>query len=383
MARMGVDPHGIRIMGEKGRHLLIRLDSLDIRAALILKQEMLSIGGEAALSREAAGLKTRTTPVLLMGTVHQFRRLVQKLTEQTFGLKDLAADLEELLQNLATNPSFVVDGEDLLAGGKMLVMGVLNVTDDSFFEDSRFSKVDEAVAHGFRLMEEGADIIDVGGESTRPGSLPVDDQVEMDRILPVIRELKSGGVRNISVDTTKSQVALRALEEGANIVNDISGMNFEPEIRRVCARAGASAVLMHTRGRPETMQEKVDYKDLLAQVCASLEDSMDQAVSAGISREKICLDPGIGFGKTPEQNIEIIARLGEIRSLGRAIMVGVSRKSFIGHFSGAQTRDRLPGSLGAAAAAALRGADILRVHDVAQTVQVLAVAREIRGASPC
>ncbi len=383
MSRMGVDPTGIRIMEEKGRHLLVRLDTLDIRAAQILKQDMLSIGGEAALSWEAAGLKVKTTPVLLMGTVHQFRKLTEKLLKQAFGLKGLAGALEELFRNLGTNPSFVVGGKDLLAGGKVLVMGVLNVTEDSFYENDRYPEVDEAAARGFQMLEEGADIIDIGGESTRPGSRPVDEELETKRVLPVIRKLREGGAKNISVDTTRSSVARKGLEEGANIVNDISGMNFEPEIRKICARTGASVVLMHTRGRPETMQERTEYEDLIGEICTSLEDSMDQAVRDGISFEKICLDPGIGFGKSPEQNVEVIARLGEIRSLGRPILAGASRKSFIGHLSGAPVEDRLPGSLAAAAAAVLHGANVVRVHDVAQTVQALAITREIREAAPC
>ena len=383
MYRMGVDPSGIRIMEDKGRHLLVQLDTLDIRAAQILKQDMLSIGGEAALNREAAGLKVKTTPVLLMGTVHQFRTLAEKLLKQAFGLKGLARDLEGLFRNLGATPSFVVAGKDLLAGGRVLVMGVVNVTEDSFYENSRYPEVEEAVAKGFQMLEEGADIIDIGGESTRPGSRPVDEELETERVLPVIRKLRVGGAKNLSVDTTRGSVARKALEEGANIINDISGMNFEPEIRKICARTGASAVLMHTRGRPETMQQRTRYGDLMGEICTSLEDSMDQAVGEGISCEKICLDPGIGFGKSPEQNVEVIARLGEIRSLGRPIMAGVSRKSFIGHFSGAAVEDRLPGSLAAVAAAVLRGANIVRVHDVAQTVQALAVTREIREAAPC
>jgi len=381
MSRMGVDPTGIRIMEEKGRHLLVRLDDLDIRAALILKQDMLSIGGEAALSRETAGLKVKTTPVLLMGTVHQLRRLADKILHQSFGLKELAGALVELLQNIAANPVFIVGGEDLLGAEKILVMGVLNVTEDSFFDKGRFSSVDAAVSRGFHMVEQGADIIDIGGESTRPGSKPVPEELETGRILPVIRQLRAGGVKNISVDTTKAAVAQKALEEGASIVNDISGMNFEPEIRKISAQMEASVILMHTRGRPAIMQERIDYEDFLGEICASLENSMDQALDDGIGPGKICLDPGIGFGKSPEQNIELIARLNEVRSLGKPVMAGASRKSFIGYLSGASVEERLPGSLAAATAAVLRGADIVRVHDVAETVQAMAVTRGIREAA--
>jgi len=383
MSRMGVDPHGMRIMEEKGRLLLVRLDDIDIRAALILKQDMLSIGGDVALCRKAGSLEVKTTPALLMGTVREVRELAEKIRQQSFGLRELGGALRDLLSGLDSQASFVVGGKNLLEGGKILVMGILNVTEDSFFDGGRYADVDAAVEHGFRMAQEGADIIDVGGESTRPGSSPIQEEEEAQRVLPVIRRLKAGGVMCISVDTTKASVARKAVEEGADIINDISGMNFEPSMREVCAGMGASAVLMHTRGKPETMQERTDYEDLLGEVCTWLEDSMDQAIKEGIAPESICVDPGIGFGKTAEQNIELIARLGELRSLGKAVMVGVSRKSFIGSLSGSPVEERLYGSLAAASSAVLNGADIVRVHDVVQTVQALSVAQPIRRAAPC
>jgi dihydropteroate synthase len=380
---MGVDPAGISIMEEKASHLLIRLDDLDIRAALILKQDMLSIGGDAALRREAAGLKVNSTPVLLMGTQQQLTKLRDKLSTQPFGLTELAEPLTELLRNITTQPRFVVQDQDLLEGGKTLVTGILNVTEDSFSDGGRFLDKDAAVSRGLEMVDQGADIIDVGGESTRPGAKPVDEKLEAGRILPVIRELRKHGVRNISVDTTKVSVAEKAVEEGASIINDISGMNFEPEIRKVASQTGAAVILMHTRGRPDTMQKDVHYDDLLGEVCTFLEKSLDESVQAGIQTERICLDPGIGFGKSPGQNLELLTRLREIRSMGTAIMVGVSRKSFIGHFSGARVDERLPGSLAAMVTAVSRGADIVRVHDVAETVQALAVTRGIGAVKPC
>ncbi|MBN2719997.1 MAG: dihydropteroate synthase [Proteobacteria bacterium] len=384
MSRMGVDPGGIGIMEEKGRLLLVRLDDVDLKAALILKQDMLSIGGDVALCRKAASLEIKKTPALIVGTVGQIRKLSEKIRQQGFGsLRDLGGGLADLLSGLGSPPSFLVDGRDLLEGGRVLVMGVLNVTPDSFYDGGHFEDPDAAVARGLRMTEEGADIIDVGGESTRPGSRPVQEDEEVRRVLPVIRGLRAGGVKYISIDTTRALVARKAVSEGANIVNDISGMHFDPSIRGVCAETGASAVLMHTRGQPETMQERTDYQDLMGEVCSFLEDSMDRAVGEGIPPERICVDPGIGFGKTVRQNIEIIARLGELRSLGRAVMVGVSRKSFIGKISGADVGERLYGSLAAASAAVLKGADIVRVHDVAETVQAMSVIREIRGTARC
>jgi dihydropteroate synthase len=277
---------------------------------------------------------------------------------------------------------FVVSGKDLLEEKNILVMGILNVTEDSFYDNGRYMDSADAISRGLEMVNQGADIIDVGGESTRPGAKQVDEKLEESRVLPVIRELRSQGVPYISVDTSKASIARKAIQEGAAIVNDISGMNFDPEIRRVASEGGASVVLMHTRGRPETMQKNVDYGDLLEEVCNYLEKSMDNAIEEGIGKERICLDPGIGFGKSPDQNIELIARLGEIRSMGTAVMVGASRKSFIQHFTGASVGERLPGSIAAAAVSALKGADIVRVHDVAESVQALTLAGKIRVMSP-
>jgi len=379
MAIMGVDPVGIDIMEGKARHHLIRLDEVDLKAALILKQDMLSLGGEAALTRDAACLRIRTTPVLLMGTSRQLRGLVSKLEGQPFKLGVISRSLNDLLDNIENGPRYFVRGKDLLSGGRKAVAGILNVTEDSFSDGGMFFQRDLAVARGIEMAAQGADIIDVGGESTRPGARPVSVGEEMDRVIPVIRELVAEGINCISVDTTKSEVAEKALQEGACIINDISAMTFDPEMVSVAAGSDASLILMHTRGRPETMQEDLDYDDLMAEVCTHLEGALDLAVGAGIPTERICLDPGIGFGKSLEQNLELISRVGELKSLGAAVMVGASRKSFIGRLTGAETENRMPGSIGAAVAAALNGADIVRVHDVAETVQALAVVSGMRG----
>jgi dihydropteroate synthase len=373
MALMGVDPEGIDIMEGKSRHHLIRLDDVDLRAALILKQDMLSLGGEAALRREAAGLDVKKTPVLLMGTTRQMRGLVSKLGGQPFKLADLSRSIEGLLDTIDIDRRYVVRGQNLLAGGKKVVVGILNVTEDSFSDGGKYTGKEAAVARGVEMAAQGADIIDVGGESTRPGARPVNAKDELEKVIPVIRDLVSEGVKFISVDTTKSEVAEKAIREGANIVNDISGMTFDPGMVRIAAALEVSVILMHTRGRPENMQDDTIYADLMGEVCSCLEGAMDLAMDEGIPAEKICLDPGIGFGKSLEQNLELISRIGELRSLGAAVMAGASRKSFIGELTGTDIGNRMPGSLGAAVVAALQGADMVRVHDVAETVQAMAV----------
>jgi dihydropteroate synthase len=373
MALMGVDPLGIDIMEGKSRHHLIRLDDVDLRAALILKQDLLSLGGEAALRREAAGLDVKKTPVLLMGTTRQMRGLVSKLGGQPFKLADLARSIEGLLDTIDIDRQYVVRGHNLLAGGKKVVVGILNVTEDSFSDGGKYAERKTAVVRGVEMAAQGANIIDVGGESTRPGAKSVNAKDELEKVIPVIRDLVAEGVKFISVDTTKSEVAEKALQEGASIVNDISGMTFDPEMVHIAAAFEASVILMHTRGRPENMQDDTIYDDLMGEVCSCLEGAMDLAMNEGIPAEKICLDPGIGFGKSLEQNLELISRIGEVRSLGAAVMAGASRKSFIGELTGTDVGNRMPGSLGAAVVAALQGADMVRVHDVAETVQAMAV----------
>ena len=383
MASMGVDPIGIDIMEGKSRHHLIRLDDVDLRAALILKQDMLSLGGEAALCREAAGLAIRKTPVLLMGTTRQMRGLVSKLGEQPFKLADLSRSIEELLDNIDNGSRYVVRGQDLLSGGRKAVVGILNVTEDSFSDGGKYAERESAVARGIEMAAQGADIIDVGGESTRPGARPVSAKEEMENVIPVIRDLVAEGVNSISVDTTRSEVAEKAIQEGACILNDISGMTFDPRMLHVAAASEASVILMHTRGRSETMQDDLVYDDLMGEVCSCLEGAMDLAMGEGIPAERICLDPGIGFGKSIEQNLELISRIGELRSLGAAVMVGASRKSFIGRLTGADVEHRMPGSISAAVAAAMKGADMVRVHDIVETVQAMAVVSGMEGPVKC
>jgi dihydropteroate synthase len=340
---------------------------------------MLSLGGEAALCREAAGLDIRQTPVLLMGTTRQMRGLVSKLGEQPFKLADLSRSIEELLDTIENGSRYVVKGQDLLSGGRKAVVGILNVTEDSFSDGGNYAERKSAVARGIEMAAQGADIIDVGGESTRPGARRVSVKEEMKKVIPVIRDLVAEGVNNISVDTTRSEVAEKAIQEGACILNDI----FDPRMLNVAAASEASVILMHTRGHPETMQDDLVYDDLMGEVCSYLEGALDLAMGEGIPAERICLDPGIGFGKSVEQNLELISRIGEIRSLGAAVMVGASRKSFIGRLTGADVENRMPGSIGAAVAAALKGADMVRVHDIAETVQAMAVVSGMDGAVKC
>jgi dihydropteroate synthase len=256
------------------------------------------------------------------------------------------------------------------------VMGVLNVTPDSFSDGGRFSRARDAVAHGRRLVAEGAALVDVGGESTRPGADPVTVEEELRRVEPVLEGLQGIAV---SIDTSKADVARSALELGAELVNDVTALRADPELAGVVADTGAYVCLMHMLGEPRTMQVSPRYDDVVSDVVAFLEDRLAFAVSAGIAEESICLDPGIGFGKTPDQNLELIRRLDAIVAIGRPVVVGFSRKSTLGKVLG--TADARTGttsaSLGAAVAAFERGAWMIRAHDVRETVEALAVAAAV------
>jgi dihydropteroate synthase len=258
------------------------------------------------------------------------------------------------------------------------LMGVVNVTPDSFSDGGLFLDPEAAVAHGRELAEAGAEVLDVGGESTRPGAEPVAAEEELRRVVPVIDGLSGLGCQ-VSVDTSKAAVAEAALGAGATIVNDVTALRGDVAMAPLCAERGATVVLMHMLGEPRTMQRDPRYDDVVADVKAFLAERLEAAVAAGIDEERVWLDPGIGFGKTGAHNIELLRRLGELRELGRPLVVGTSRKSFIGKVDGSPADQRLGGTIASSVLAAAGGADVLRVHDVAEVRQALTVAAAILG----
>jgi dihydropteroate synthase len=269
-------------------------------------------------------------------------------------------------------------GARLFEGPGPFLMGVVNVTPDSFSDGGRFLDPAAAVAQAERLAAEGADLVDLGGESTRPGSAPVDAVEEARRVVPVVARLRARGFPlPISLDTRRAEVARAGLAAGADLVNDVQGL-ADPLLARVVAEAGVPVVLMHMRGTPASMQDRAVYRDLLGEVADELRQAMARAEAAGIPAERIVLDPGVGFAKTPEQSVELLARVGELRALGRPLLVGPSRKRFIGHLTGAPVEERLPGTLAAVTACVLAGVEFLRVHDVAAARQAALVAAALR-----
>ncbi len=261
---------------------------------------------------------------------------------------------------------------------RTVVMGIVNVTPDSFSDGGKYFDPSRAVAHGEQMARDGADIVDIGGESTRPGARPVSADEEISRVLPVIRGLRAKISLPISIDTTKSEVARAALDEGADVVNDISALGFDPAMAPLVAREKAPIVLMHMQGTPRIMQQNPFYENVVEEVKEFLRRRVQFALAAGVEADKIIVDPGIGFGKNIEHNLALLRGLGALADLGRPILVGTSRKTFIGKLLDAAPEERLEGSLAAAVAAALAGANIVRVHDVKEAARAVRVADALR-----
>lgn len=257
------------------------------------------------------------------------------------------------------------------------IMGILNVTPDSFSDGGLYLDTDKAVERSFEIEKEGADMIDIGGESTRPGALPLSPEEELSRVVPVIEKLKSRLRIPISIDTFKAEVAREAIKAGASIINDISGLRFDPEMVTVAAEYDVPVVIMHIKGTPRDMQINPVYQDLIGEIRHFLEEGISIAQKAGVDDDMIIIDPGIGFGKTFEHNLEIINRLDEFRSLGMPILLGPSRKSFIGKILDLPPGDRLEGTAAAVAIGIMKGANIVRVHDVSSIVRVARVVDAI------
>lgn len=262
-------------------------------------------------------------------------------------------------------------------GRRTYVMGILNVTPDSFYDGKRYNTAEIAVNHALKMIEEGADIIDVGGESTRPGAYPISEAEELKRVIPLIKMLSKQTRKPISIDTYKASVAEKAVDAGASIINDIGGLLMDKHMAKVAAEAKAPVIIMHKKGKPRTMQKNPIRKNGMSEIISYLQKSVSRAVNAGINEDKIILDPGIGFGKTLRQNLEILKRLREFKSMGFPILIGTSRKQFIGAILKLSVQERLNGTLATLAIAVINGAHIVRVHDVREAVQVVRICDAI------
>jgi dihydropteroate synthase len=363
LRKIGCDDLGVNIMSDKVTFRVIKLERVGAKAANVLKQTMLSKGGEAAVSRNLASFNAEYTDVLLSGTVKQYREAINILRIQPWGLKLLAGEIENLLLCAEKFPARNYTWQDkkslAIKPGRTLVMGILNITPDSFSDGGKFYDLDAAVRHAEQLIADGADILDIGAESTRPyGSNKVSETEELERLMPVLEKVVGMSPVPISVDTYKASVAKAALKAGAHIINDIWGLQYDPEMAKVAAEFNVPVVMMHN-------QDGTNYpRDIMSHLQEFLENSVKIGLEAGIEPDKFIIDPGIGFGKTGADNLVIMSRLEELTSLGYPLLLGTSRKLFIGKTLDLPPGDRVEGTGATVAVGILKGAHIVRVHDV-------------------
>jgi dihydropteroate synthase len=377
LASVGADAACWHVFAAKRAVAAVRLDGLSTATANILKQTCIGVGADCAVSAKAASGRVRRSDAVLFATPRQLERLVPVLERQPECVARLAPELHGLWSRFSANPPTMrIGGRRFDWGSRTYVMGILNVTPDSFSDGGRFLAPEAALEQAEQLAREGADLIDVGAESTRPGARPVSAREQARRLVPVLRLLSRRVKTPVSVDTASAEVARAAVAEGAAMLNDVTALS-DPKMPGVIARAGVPCVVMHMRGRPRTMQRNPRYSDLMAEVFDGLAAALDRGAQAGVRR--MIVDPGIGFGKRLEHNLELLRRLSELRSLGRPILVGPSRKRFIGELTGAGPQERVAGTVAACVVAAQHGAHLVRVHDVGPVRQALRIADSIAG----
>lgn len=371
LERVGLDPADFRSLAPKQLHYNIKVEGLTGAETETIKEGALRPSSCVTVAARSSG------GMVLSGTLHALKSLIDWLKERPETAK-AALGIAGALDN-SRKDEFTVAGreKDLKIGPSTLIMGILNVTPDSFSDGGLFLDRERAVERAFEMCEEGADWIDVGGESTRPGAAPVTLKEELQRVIPVVEALSARGF-TVSIDTTKAGVAREALRAGAGIVNDVSALSADPSMAGVCAEYGAPVVLMHMRGTPQTMQTDTAYSDLVSEVYGYLWSRVEYAEENGIGRNKIILDPGLGFGKSVDGNLRLVKDLKEFKSMGLPLLVGPSRKSFIGKTLGAETGGRLSGTLAVSVISIMNGAGILRVHDVKEAKEAALLADAVR-----
>lgn len=363
--KIGVDAVSIPWLSNKALFIAMKIENVSTFAANIIKQEMLGKGGDVAVSRGVANFSTQSSDILIMGTYSQYNRLIYKLEMQPGVLKEIAEEIKRVLSGLELGkPEYFECGKHKLPiGEKTYIMGILNVTPDSFSDGGKYNTIESAVKRAREMIENGADIIDVGGESTRPGHQPVDATEEINRVVPVIEVLSKEFNVPISVDTYKAVVADKALKAGAHIVNDVWGLQRDAAMAEVVAKYGAGVVMMHN-------SDNCEYNDLMGDIIKFLRKSIELAEKTGIRKENMVIDPGIGFGKNLDQNLEVMRRLKELSTLNLPVLLGTSRKSMIGNVLDLPVDERLEGTAATVTLGIANGADFVRVHDVKEMARV-------------
>ena len=372
---IGCDPVGVQFMLNKTRIYPLLVKDVKSPGANALKQHMLSLGGEAVVGRGVINNSQPTSDVLLLGTLKQYKGLTEKLAYQPWGLKVLGEKIKALVEHLGHKNRIEWKWTDrsLTLGERTLVMGILNVTPDSFSDGGKYNTLDAALKQALKMVEEGVDVIDVGGESTRPGSRPVSLEEELDRVLPVLEVLLKEVPVPISLDTYKSETARQALSLGVHIINDVGGGKKDPRIVQIVAENRAPVIVMHNPAEPV-------YRSLVPDIIEDLQESIQLYERAGLLPEKVMVDPGIGFGKNPRQNLAVMRHWESFQVMGKPLLLGASRKSFIGAVLDTPVHERLEGSLAAVAWAFMKGVQMVRVHDVRETVRLLRMLEAMSGA---
>ena len=377
--KIKVDEYALKKIIEKMRYYQIYIKNVSSVIANIIKQEALSKGGEAAVKRGVLTNLELNSDVLLSMNGVQLKRLIINFMDQPFGMDLLGKELKKTIKNYDLHLKMKIRQDEFNFKEKAIIMGVLNVTPDSFSDGGEFVQVSTAVDRAIEMINQGADIIDIGGESTRPGSEMITSKEELKRVIPVIKAIrKKNSQIVISIDTNKSVVAEEAIKNGADMINDISAGTFDPNVLEVAAKYKVPIVLMHSISKPKDMQDKIDYEDMLSEIYAYFKDRIKEAKKVGIKKSQIMIDPGIGFGKTFSQNLEIIKHLNVFKGLGCPILIGTSRKRFIGEIVAKETGERLFGTAATVALSRQKGASIVRVHDVAEMKDIIKMTDSIQ-----
>ncbi len=380
LLKIGIGYNSSLKMSEYYDFKVVKISYIDVREINIIRAEALKNGMSAVVSDEILLLNAAKGELLLGGTAFQYEMLIRALGNSLLNCSEIALKIKKIVYNYGIdNFEREIKGKIFNFGEKSFVMGILNITEDSFSDGGKYINADKAIERAIKMVEDGADILDIGAESTRPGAIPVSEEEELERIVPIVEKLSKLVKVPISIDTYKSEVAKYSLRAGADIINDITGLKGESTMAEVVSDNDAYVIIMHMQGTPQTMQSNPEYQDVVSDICLDLKESFSIAEIAGIKKEKVIIDPGIGFGKSTNHNLEIIKRVGEFKIFGAPILIGASRKSMIGNVLNLPVNERVEGSLAVAASSVMNGASIIRVHDVKETKRTLIMIDSIKN----
>ncbi|MEL5898093.1 dihydropteroate synthase [Clostridium sporogenes] len=380
LSKIGVHDGSINIFMNKNSITPLKIFNVLAPAANIIKQELMALGGDCAINKYCVNCKVETSDIILLGTDRQYKKLLAKLKYMTFfRIQEIAAELENYIKKNEEVKTVLKDGREINYEN-LKVMGIINCTPDSFYEDSRKNSIEEALNMAEKMLGEGAEILDIGGESTRPGSDPVNEEEEIKRVVPVIKEIKNKFKDAIiSIDTYRANTAKAAIEAGADIVNDISAMKYDENMVKVVKEYNVPVILMHVKGKPKDMQIDPVYEDLMKEIHIYFNERIDYCKSHGITEHKIILDPGIGFGKTVEHNLKLMNRIEELKSFNLPVLLAASRKATIGKVLGnLPTEERLEGTIALSCLAVDAGLQMVRVHDVKENIRAIRMLEAVR-----